>query len=67
VEEKDALGLREWRKQAAGRKGEWAFGRKKGRDILSFDFVFLLFQSYFQNISKEFEFILNFRQNHSSQ
>ena len=42
-------------------------GLKPGKETFSFDFVFLLFQNYFQSFSKEFEFILNFSQNHSSQ
>ena len=42
-------------------------GQKPGKETFSFDFVFLLFQNHFQIFSKEFEFILNFSRNHSSQ
>ena len=54
------------RLQGEGReKGQ--VGQKPGKETFSFDFVFLLFQNFFQNFSKEFEFILNFSRNHSSQ
>jgi len=54
------------RLQGEGREKGQA-GQKPGKETFSFDFVFLLFQNYFQNFSKEFEFILNFSRNHSPQ
>lgn len=56
------------RPKERGRAGVrcWAIWARKERwGVFLFSFPFLLFQSNFQNILKEFEFILNFCQNHT--
>jgi hypothetical protein len=60
VAEKDALGLRKRGKQAARRKGEWAFGPNEGKEDFLFwfwfSFISKLFSKHFKRIWIHFEF-----------